>query len=108
MTLKFKESFFTLLVVTIIMVIGIFVLKMPITISLITEAVFVGVLAICKGTTYLELQNVVTSSISTILTPLIILLLIGALVASWIMSGTVPTLICIGLKAINPKFFLIT
>ena len=108
MTLKFKESFFTLLVVTIIMVIGIFVLKMPITITLLTEAVFVGVLAICKGTTYLELQNVVTSSISTILTPLIILLLIGALVASWIMSGTVPTLICIGLKAINPKFFLIT
>ena len=93
MTLKFKESFFTLLVVTIIMVIGIFVLKMPITITLLTEAVFVGVLAICKGTTYLELQNVVTSSISTILTPLIILLLIGALVASWIMSGTVPTLI---------------
>lgn len=108
MALKFKESLFTLLGVTIIMVIGIFLLKMPITIILLTESVFVGILAKIKGTTYAELQNVVISSISTMLTPIIIMLLIGALVASWIMSGTVPTLICIGLKIIDARFFLIT
>ncbi len=107
MTLNFKESLWTLLGIASIMVVGIFVLKMPISIILLLEAVFTGIIGFIKKTPYDELQRTILSSISNILVPIIILLLIGALVASWIMSGTVPTLICIGLKAIDARFFLI-
>ena len=39
---------------------------------------------------------------------MIILLCIGLLVATWILSGTVPALIYYGLKLIRPKTFLVT
>lgn len=107
MTLNFKESLWTLLGIASIMVVGIFVLKMPISIILLLEAVFTGIIGFIKKISYDELQSTVLSSISNILVPVIILLLIGALIASWIMSGTVPTLICIGIKAIDARFFLI-
>lgn len=38
--------------------------------------------------------------------PTIILLLIGAIAGTWMVSGIVPTLICYGLKVIAPKIFL--
>ncbi len=107
MTLKFKESLLVLLGIAAIMITGIFILKMPISIILLIEAVFVGIIGFVKKIPYEELQQTILSSISNILVPVIILLLIGALVASWIMSGTVPALICIGLKAIDARFFLI-
>lgn len=37
-----------------------------------------------------------------------IILAVGALIAAWIASGTVPALIYVGLKVITPQFFLLT
>ncbi len=39
---------------------------------------------------------------------IIILLLIGALSGTWMLSGVVPTMICYGLEILNPKIFLIS
>ena len=36
----------------------------------------------------------------------LILLSVGTLIGSWIISGTVPTIICYGLELINPRYFL--
>ncbi len=36
-----------------------------------------------------------------------ILMLIGAVIATWIASGTIPYIIYLGLKLISPKFFLL-
>jgi NhaC family Na+:H+ antiporter len=42
------------------------------------------------------------------LQPLLIFVAVGALIASWIYSGTVPTMIYYGLELINPAWFLPT
>ena len=42
------------------------------------------------------------------ISPTVIMMLVGVLIASWIASGTVPTIIYWGLKLINPSFFLVT
>ena len=107
MTLNFRESLWMLAGITAILVTGIFIIKMPISVILLLEAIFAGIIGSVKKIPYSVIQESVTTAISGILVPIIILLLIGALVASWIMSGTVPALICIGLKAIDAEFFLI-
>jgi len=52
------------------------------------------------------LEEAVTENIRTIGVALIILLLIGAISGSWMVSGVVPTLICYGIKVITPRIFL--
>ena len=52
------------------------------------------------------IENGIIGNISRMGSMLFILLAIGALTASWIQSGIVPTIIYYGLKIINPKIFL--
>lgn len=107
MTLNFRESCLTLLGISVIMVVGLFVIEMPIAIILIAESVFVGVIALIRKIPYSELQENMVSSVTAFVTPILMLLLIGALVASWIIGGTVPTLIYIGIKIIDVRFVVI-
>ena len=107
MTLNFKQSCLTLLGISAVMVAGLFIFEMPIAVILIAESIFVGIIALIRKIPYDELQQNMVSSVMSFVTPILMLLLIGALVASWIIGGTVPTLIYIGLKIIDARFFLI-
>ncbi len=53
------------------------------------------------------LDEAIMSNVKSIGSALIILLLIGAIAGSWMISGIVPTLICYGLKILSPKIFLL-
>ena len=55
-----------------------------------------------------EIQNGIISGISSGIVPIIIFILIGVLVSTWIMSGTIPTIMAYGFKIISVKFFLPT
>ncbi|MCB9195991.1 MAG: sodium:proton antiporter, partial [Flavobacteriales bacterium] len=48
----------------------------------------------------------VTGAINTALPAILILLLIGSLAGTWLISGIVPTMIYYGLKILNPTIFL--
>jgi len=52
------------------------------------------------------LEKSITENIRNVGVGMLILLLIGALSGSWMVSGVVPTLICYGVKVITPKIFL--
>ena len=56
--------------------------------------------------TWKEMLDGITHSIGTALPAAIILLLIGALAGTWLISGIVPTMIFYGLKILNPTIFL--
>ncbi len=53
-----------------------------------------------------EMLKGVTDAINTALPAIIILLLIGALAGTWLISGIVPTMIYYGLKILSPTYFL--
>jgi len=53
-----------------------------------------------------DIEKAILDNFRMIGTPTIILLLIGAIAGTWMVSGIVPTLICYGLKVITPKLFL--
>ena len=52
------------------------------------------------------LELAMINNITGVATALIILLIIGALAGSWMVSGVVPTLIYYGMQIIHPSFFL--
>jgi Na+:H+ antiporter, NhaC family len=60
------------------------------------------------GFTWKSMFEGVTSAIHSALPAMIILLLIGALAGTWLISGIVPTMIYYGLKILNPTFFLVS
>ena len=54
-----------------------------------------------------KIEKAMSENIRSIGTAVVILLLIGAISGSWMVSGIVPTLICYGLKILSPKLFLL-
>lgn len=55
-----------------------------------------------------RIESYILKMINASMPSMLILLLIGALAGTWMISGVVPTLIYYGLDMINPKIFLIT
>lgn len=53
------------------------------------------------------LQDGIVKSISSAMSSILILLLIGALAGTWMLSGIVPAMIYYGLQVLNPTIFLI-
>lgn len=53
------------------------------------------------------LQDGMVKSISSAMSSILILFLIGALAGTWLISGVVPAMIYYGLKVLNPTIFLI-
>ena len=55
-----------------------------------------------------ELEGEINHAVGSIGSPIVILLLIGLLSGTWMVSGVVPMLIYYGMQIINPHVFLIT
>lgn len=54
-----------------------------------------------------RLEDAILDNIHTSASSILILLLIGSIAGTWMVSGVVPTLICYGLKVLHPSFFLV-
>jgi NhaC family Na+:H+ antiporter len=76
-------------------------------IALVLSAAFCSLLAARRGTEWDTILEGIKSSISDALPALLILLLIGSLAGTWLISGIVPAMIYYGLQIINPTYFLV-
>ncbi|MCR2045184.1 Na+/H+ antiporter NhaC [Anaerosalibacter massiliensis] len=109
-----KPSFLAALSVIVflfvIMVIQIFVLHEEYVthITLIIAAVYATIIAFISGFTWEDVQKAILYGCEIAMLPMLILMLVGILIASWILAGTIPTLIYYGLKALSPSVFLVT
>lgn len=77
-------------------------------IALLLAALIAGITAIRLGYRWEEIQKKIVSTIGSAMPSIIILLLIGSLAGTWMISGVVPAMIYYGLDIINPKLFLLT
>lgn len=78
----------------------------PNQIALLLAALSAAIIGISMGFRWKKLQKGIVHSIETALPAILILLLIGCLAGTWMMSGVVPTMIYYGLKILNPTIFL--
>ena len=77
----------------------------PNQVSLMLCAGVAAIIGVRNGLDWADLQHVLVEGISLAIMPIFILLAVGGLIGTWILSGTVPTLIVYGLELLHPSFF---
>ncbi len=75
---------------------------------LVASAVSVVVGHFCRRLKWEDLEREVTAKIASCTPAIIILLLIGAIGGTWMVSGIVPTMIYYGMQVIRPEVFLVS
>lgn len=83
-------------------------LSMEPHIPLFFAAMFAAVIAKTKlGYTWNELEEGIVDTIKMAMPAILIMLVIGMLIGSWMISGIVPSMIYYGLTIMSPQFFLV-
>ncbi|PCK32276.1 Na+/H+ antiporter NhaC [Pseudoalteromonas piscicida] len=77
----------------------------PNQIALLFATFTAALIGLKNGFTWKTLEEAMIKGITISLGAIIILLMVGALIGTWLLSGTVPTLIYYGLQIINPSWF---
>lgn len=73
------------------------------------SGLFAAIIAKVKGKMgWNDLEKGIVDTIKMAIGAIIVLLIIGMVIGTWVTSGIVPTMIYYGLKLINPRLFLVT
>jgi Na+:H+ antiporter, NhaC family len=75
-------------------------------IALLMAAAIGGIIAVSLGHNWYDVRKQIVRSISSAMPSILILLLIGSLAGTWLLSGVVPAMIYYGLHILNPGIFL--
>lgn len=73
---------------------------------LILSAAVAGLISLRLGITWADMEKGIVNSITAAMSSILILLLIGSLAGTWLISGVVPAMIYYGLQILNPQIFL--
>ena len=74
--------------------------------SLLLSAAVACIIGMRNGNNWKKIIDGVSNSIKSVTPAIIILLLIGSLSGTWLISGIVPSMIYYGLQILNPEIFL--
>ncbi|MBE7439961.1 MAG: Na+/H+ antiporter NhaC [Spirochaetales bacterium] len=78
----------------------------PAQITLILAGFFAAGLAMTQGISWSHLENSIIETTGLVIQAILILLLVGALIGTWILAGIVPALIIWALELLSPQIFL--
>jgi NhaC family Na+:H+ antiporter len=74
--------------------------------SLLFSGALAAIIGILYGNNWKDILEGISKSIKSVTPSIIILLLIGSLAGTWLISGIVPAMIYYGLQILNPEIFL--
>ncbi|MGM1047297.1 MAG: Na+/H+ antiporter NhaC [Bacillota bacterium] len=106
--LSFSKSIILIVFILALLFISIFLLKAEPHLPLLATTVGTATLLRLFGFSWKKLESAIIQGIQTAIMPILILSLIGILIAVWMMSGTVPTILYYGLDYIKPHYFAVS
>lgn len=77
-------------------------------VAMLLAATAAGWVAVRRGATWADLERETAAKFGAVLPVVLILLAIGALIGTWVLSGTIPMLVALGVESISPRFFVLT
>jgi NhaC family Na+:H+ antiporter len=80
----------------------------PLQVALLLAATFAGLVALKNGFTTVEIGEAAIGGVTTAMSAIFILLAVGALIGTWNMAGTIPTVVDYGVRLLNPTIFYAT
>ena len=79
----------------------------PLQVALMLAAAFASLVALKNGYTSAALAEAAIGGVTTAVGAIFILLSVGALIGTWNMAGTIPTVVDYGVSLLNPSIFFV-
>lgn len=102
------EALVPIVGMALIIVYSMLVLKVDPHIPIVISTILAGFMALRVGCSWSEVKEGMIESIYRAVEALIIVMIVGMLIGSWVLAGSVPAMIYYGLELISPTFFLPT
>jgi Na+:H+ antiporter, NhaC family len=97
------------LMATTIILFGVSATDGPLQVALLLSGAFASLIAFKNGYTVAAVADAAVSGVTSAVSAIFILLAVGALIGTWNMAGTIPTVVDYGIRLLNPSvFFLAT
>ncbi|MTH54631.1 Na+/H+ antiporter NhaC [Bacillus mangrovi] len=106
--IRFRTSLIILLAMLGTIFSCLFLIKTEPHLPLLLCVILLALFGIIKGKKWSSLEKGIVAGIQNGIQPILVLALIGMLIAAWMFSGTIPTVIHFSLSVIHPQYLLIT
>jgi Na+:H+ antiporter, NhaC family len=80
----------------------------PLQVALLLSAAFASLIAFKNGYTVAAIRDATVGGVTTAMSAIFILLAVGALIGTWNMAGTIPTVVDYGIRLLSPTWFYVT
>ncbi|MBU8825510.1 Na+/H+ antiporter NhaC [Mycolicibacterium goodii] len=97
----------TVLIGSAVALFGLKALDGPVQVALILACAVTALIALKNGHPWSAVQDAGQGALASITSALFILLAVGALIGTWNLSGTIPTLVYYGLSVLSPGYFYV-
>jgi NhaC family Na+:H+ antiporter len=77
----------------------------PLQVALLLSAAFASLIAFKNGYTVAAIRDATVGGVTTAMGAIFILLAVGALIGTWNMAGTIPTVVDYGIRLLSPSWF---
>jgi Na+:H+ antiporter, NhaC family len=79
----------------------------PLQVALLLSAAFASLIAFKNGYTVESVAEAAVGGVTAAMSAVFILLAVGALIGTWNMAGTIPTVVDIGIQLVSPSWFYV-
>ncbi len=104
---SFGGSLFVLLFLAVGMAVSVLWLSIPVHVTLLLTIAVATIVAMQTGYTWGEIQDALLYGANLAMLPMLILMIIGVVIGTWVASGTIQTIIYYGLLILSPSYFLV-
>lgn len=80
----------------------------PMQLALLAAGILAGGIGFLNGVSWKDLEQTVETYFGMVVIPVLLLLCIGGLIASWIAAGIIPALIVVGSSLLHPAIFYVS
>lgn len=102
------QAFLPILAMIVLLGIGGTLFDLRIEVLLLFSTLVSGIVAVYLGYNWEQIITSISDKVNKTLPALLILLMVGFLIGSWMIGGTIPYMVKLGLSIINPRFIIIT
>lgn len=103
----FFESMIVILFMLLIILFGSLLFRIRIEMLMLAAAIFTGYMSKRLGYSWSDMEHAISSKIMQATPAILIVWVIGIVIASFMFSGSIPMVIYLGLKFVNPKYLYI-
>jgi NhaC family Na+:H+ antiporter len=95
------------LIVLTILLFGVDATEGPLQVALLLAAAFASLVAVKNGHSIARMREATVGGVSSAMGAIFILLAVGALIGTWNMSGTIPTVVDYGIRLLSANWFYV-